>query len=85
MADRTTIILGAAERAAAKRLAAAWDVTPSEAIRKALLRVAQEELVDQRARKRRQRLAVLEQLIRISKGHPVDAEIRKLNKERDTW
>jgi hypothetical protein len=24
-------------------------------------------------------------LIRISKGHPVDAEIRKLNKERDTW
>jgi hypothetical protein len=85
MAERTTIILGPAERAAAKRLAAAWDVTPSEAIRRALLRVANEELVEHRARKGRQRTAVLEQLIKISKGSRVDAEIQRLSEDRDTW
>jgi hypothetical protein len=84
MSDRTTIILGRAERAAAKRLAAAWDVTPSEAIRRALLRVANEELAEHRARKRRQRGAILERLIKISTGR-VDAEIRRLSEERDAW
>jgi hypothetical protein len=85
MADRTTIILGPSERAAAKKLAAAWDVTPSEAIRKALMRVAREELVEQRARKRRQRSAILEQLIAISKGRRVTSELRRLGEDRDTW
>jgi hypothetical protein len=85
MAERTTIILGPAERAAARRLAAAWDVTPSEAIRRALLRVANDELVGQRTRKSRQRSAILEQLIKISKGSGVDAEIRRLSAERDAW
>jgi hypothetical protein len=85
MSERTTIILGPAERAAAKRLAAAWDVTPSEAIQRALLRVADEELLENRARKRRQRSAVLQQLIKISKGSRVDAEIRQLSEDRDSW
>jgi hypothetical protein len=85
MAERTTIVLGPAERAAAKRLAAAWDVTPSEAIRRALLRVANEELAEHRARKGRQRSSVLEQLIKISKGTQVEAEIQRFKEDRDTW
>jgi hypothetical protein len=85
MADRTTIILGPSERAAARRLAAAWNVTPSEAIRKALMRVAREELVEQRARKRRQRTTILEQLIRVSKGSRIDEELRQVSEERDRW
>ena len=85
MAERTTIILGPAERAAAKRLAAVWDVTPSEAIRRALLRVANEELLEHRAKKRRQRSAILEQLIKLSKGSRVDEEIRRISDERDLW
>jgi hypothetical protein len=85
MAERTTIILGPAERAAAKQLAAAWDVTPSEAIRRALLRVANEDLAGSRSRKRRQRKAILEQLIKLSKGNKVEAEIRHISEARDAW
>ena len=85
MAERTTIILGPAERAAAKRLAAAWDVTPSEAIRRALLRVASEDLAGNRARKRRQRSAILEQLIKVSEGSNVEAELRRIGQARDAW
>ena len=85
MPERTTIVLGPAERAAAKRLAAAWDVTPSEAIRRALLQVANEELSVHRARKRKQRRAILEQLIKASKGSRIDEEIRSINQARDAW
>ena len=85
MAERTTIVLGPDERAAAKRLAAVWDVTPSEAIRRALLRVASEELAKHRAKKARQRSVILDQLIKISKTTQVDAEIRRLKEDRDTW
>jgi hypothetical protein len=67
----------------AKRLAAAWHVTPSEAIRRALLRVANEELFEHRAKKRRHRSSILDQLIKISKGQDVQAEIRRLCEERD--
>jgi antitoxin component of RelBE/YafQ-DinJ toxin-antitoxin module len=85
MQGRTTIVLGAAERRAAKRLAAQWGVTPSEAIRRALLRVANEELSEYRQRKRRHRLAVLAQLIKLSKGQDLEVELRQLSDARDSW
>lgn len=85
MNQRTTIVLGAAERRAAKRLAAVWGVTPSEAIRRALIRVAREELDEQRERKRRQRVAVLEQLIELSKGQDLEAELERIREERDAF
>lgn len=85
MSQRTTIVLGANERRAAKRLAAQWGVTPSEAIRRALMRVANEDLEEYRERKRRQRVAALEQLIELSKGQDLEAELQRINEERDSW
>ncbi len=83
--ERTTIILGDAERAAAKRLAVRWGVTPSEAIRRALLKVADAELVEHRQRRAKQRRAALEKLITLSRGLDVDAELERLSAERDEW
>jgi antitoxin component of RelBE/YafQ-DinJ toxin-antitoxin module len=80
MSQRTTIVLGPAERRAAKRLAAHWGVTPSEAIRRALMRVANEEVQEQRERKRRQRVAALEFLIDLSSGQDLAAELKALAK-----
>jgi hypothetical protein len=85
MSERTTIVLGPAERRAAKRLASRWGVTPSEAIRRALMRVAGEELAEQRERKRRQRVAALEHLIQLSEGQDVRAEIARLVEDREAW
>jgi len=85
MSQRTTIVLGPNERRAAKRLAAQWGVTPSEAIRRALMRVANEDLDEYRERKRRQRVAALEQLIELSKGQDLEAELQRISEERDSW
>ncbi len=85
MSDRTTIVLGPAERRAARRLAARWGVTPSEAIRRALLRVANEEVSEYRERRRRHRVAALEQLIKMSDGQDLEAELRRISAERDAW
>jgi hypothetical protein len=85
MSSRTTIVLGPMERKAAKRLAARWGVTPSEAIRRALMRVANEDLEEYRARRRRQRVAALEQLIAQSDGQDPEAELRRIAEERDAW
>ena len=85
MSERTTIVLGAAERRAARRLATRWGVTPSEAIRRALMRVASEELAEHRERKRRQRVVALERLIDISEGQNLGAELQRISEERDEW
>jgi hypothetical protein len=85
MGERTTIVLGASERRAAKRLAARWGVTPSEAIRRALMRVANEDLEEHRERKRRQRVPALERLIELSQGQDLDSELERIADDRNTW
>ena len=85
MSQRTTIVLGPNERRAAERLAARWGVTPSEAIRRALMQVANEDLAEYRERKRRQRVAALEQLIELSKGQDLEAELKRIREERAGW
>jgi hypothetical protein len=85
MSERTTIVLGASERRAAKRLAARWGVTPSEAIRRALMRVANEDLEEHRERKRRQRVAALEHLIELSEGQDLHGELERMGDDRDAW
>lgn len=85
MSERTTIVLGPVERRAAKHLAARWGVTPSEAIRRALMRVANQELEEHRERKRRQRVTALEHLIELSRGQDLDAELQRMAEERDAW
>lgn len=80
MSQRTIIVLGPGERRAAR-----WGVTLSEAIRRALMRVADEELSEQRERKRKQRVAALEQLIELSRGQDLESELARITEERDAW
>jgi hypothetical protein len=49
------------------------------------MRVANEELDEYRERKRRQRVAALEQLIELSKGQDLEAELQRINEDRDSW
>lgn len=85
LSERTTIFLGRAERAAAKRLAAQWGVTPSEAIRRALLQVADAEVDAHRARRARERRAALNRLIRLPRKTDVAGELERISQERDAW
>ncbi len=82
---RTTIILGNKERRAAKKLAAHWGVTPSEAIRRALLKVESQELEATRSRERRGRLAAFKELIRLFDGHDPEKELAEIRADRDAW
>ncbi|MBI3182525.1 MAG: hypothetical protein HYZ28_10300 [Myxococcales bacterium] len=86
-ARRTTIILGGGERRAAKELAARWGVTPSEAIRRALLKVEAQEIEAAAERKRRKRKANLPFLLAAFRGHRrlLDAELARIAAERDAW
>ena len=78
-------MLGEKERRAAKRLAALWGVSPSEAIRRAVIRVDETEVPASRARVRRARAAALERARDIFEGMDVDAEIARIQQERDDW
>lgn len=82
---RTTIVLGDKERRAAKKLAAHWGVTPSEAIRRALLKVEAEELEAARGKARRERVAAFEQLVKLFKGYDPDDELAQIRADRDAW
>lgn len=84
---RTTIVLGPRERRAAKRLALRWGVTPSEAIRRAVVQVDGEQADSAHERKRRQRRANLPALFRAFAGRrkSLEAELERINAERDAW
>jgi CRISPR/Cas system-associated protein Cas7 (RAMP superfamily) len=49
------------------------------------LRVAAEELGEQRERQRRRRVAALETLIELSSGQDLAAELQRISEERDAW
>ena len=83
--ERTTIVLGRKERAAARGLADRWGVTPSEAIRRALMQVAESEWGELRRRRARHRATALNRLIKLSKGMNVAAELERLGDDRDNW
>ena len=82
---RTTIILGTKERRAASRLAVLWDVSPSEAIRRALLKVEDLELEGARTRRRARRLSALDRAAQAFRGTNVKAELARIAEERDAW
>lgn len=83
--QRTTIVLGDKERRAAKKLAAHWRVTPSEAIRRALLKVEAEELEVAGNRFRRERVAAFGELIKLFKGYDPSEELGRIREDRDAW
>ena len=80
---RTTIVLGEKERRAAKKLAAHWGVTPSEAIRRALLKVEAEELEAARSKARRDRVGAFEELVKLFKGYNPAQELEQIRADRD--
>lgn len=82
---RTTIVLGDKERHAAKKLAAHWGVTPSEAIRRALLKTEMQELETTRSRARRERVAAFKELIKLFGGHNPTEELAAIRADRDAW
>ena len=49
------------------------------------MRVVNEELHDQREHERRQRVAALEQLIALSGGQDLEAELKRISEERDAF
>jgi hypothetical protein len=79
-ASRTTLILDGTSRRAAKDLAAHLDVSPSEAIRRALVYYRDHVVGVPRVARRRRR-AALERLFVLFEGHDAEAEIRRLKEE----
>lgn len=77
--------MGDKERRAAKKLAAHWGVTPSEAIRRALLKVEAEELQVVRNRARRERVAAFGALIKLFKGYDPAEELDQIREDRNSW
>ncbi len=80
MPTRTTILLDADSRAAAKSLAAHLDVSPSEAIRQALIHF-RNHVVGVPADVRRKRGAALERLFVLFDGNDAAAEVSRLKRE----
>src|SRR5947208_2438784 len=78
---RTTILLDADSRRAAKALAAQLNVSPSEAIRRALVRY-RDEVLGLPSDARRRRTAALERLFGLFEGHDAEAEVRRLRRPR---
>ena len=80
MARRTTLILDDETRKAARQLAASYDCSVSEAIRRAV--VQQRDAVrGLPSEKRRQRVQTLERLIALFEGNDPVEEVRRLKVE----
>jgi hypothetical protein len=80
MATRTTVILDEASKRAAKILAARLDISPSEAIRRALIHY-HDQIVGVSADTRRRRQAAFDRLIVLFEKNDAAAEIARLKKE----
>ena len=80
MAIRTTLYLDDEVRAAARQLAARYDCSLSEAIRRAVIR-HRDAVVGVPPERRRERARLLERLIELFEGHDPEEEIRRLKEE----
>lgn len=83
MAHRTTILLDDRSRRAAKQLASALDVTPSEAVRRAIV-AYHDQVVGTSSDSRRRRLRTFERAVELFEGNDPEAEVRSL-KEQDKY
>ena len=80
---RTTIVLGDKERRAAKKLAAHWGVTPSEAIRRAIMKVEGQELDASIQRRRRARVEAFQELVALFDDYDPRDELDQIREDRD--
>jgi hypothetical protein len=78
---RTTILLDEESRRAAKQLAAALDVTPSEAVRRAIV-TYRDLIVGASPDARRRRTKAFDRAVALFEGNDAAAEVRAL-KEQD--
>jgi hypothetical protein len=83
MAHRTTLLLDDESRRAAKQLATALDVAPSEAVRRAIV-AYRDQVVGVSDDSRRRRLQAFKRAIELFKDNDAEAEIRSL-KEQDKY
>lgn len=74
------MLLDEASRRTAKRLAAKLDVSPSEAIRRAIVHYG-DHVLGVPADRRRRRRAALARLEVLFAGHDADAEVARLKQE----
>ena len=77
---RTTVLLDEPARLAAKRLAARLDVTPSEVIRRALVRY-QDDLLGTAGKARDRRLSAARRLAELMEGGDAEAEVKRLKQQ----
>jgi hypothetical protein len=80
MSTRTTLLLDAASRMAAKRLAAQLNVSPSEVVRRALVYYS-DHLLGASADRRRRRTKALATLRHLFRGSDAAAEVERLKAE----
>jgi hypothetical protein len=84
MLARATVRLDEPSRRVAKTLAAKLDISPSEAVRRALVHYRDEVLgVDAEARRRR--VAALDRLFVLFEGHDAAGEVRQLKEQDEHW
>ncbi len=81
---RTTILLDPDSRRAAKQLAAKLDVSPSEVIRRALLRYRDELMGGSGAGIRRRRSA-LDRSLSVFAGVDPGAEVTRMKRDDEGW
>jgi hypothetical protein len=80
MRYRTTVLLDEPARRAAKKLAARLDVSPSEVIRRALVRY-HDDLLGGGKQARQKRVAAALRLSVLLEGNDAAAEVQRLKKE----
>jgi hypothetical protein len=80
MATRTTIVLDARSRRAARELALHWDCSSSEAIRRALVR-ERDAVLGPSAKAKGERKKLLAQLFELFEDNDPAEEVRRLKSE----
>jgi hypothetical protein len=84
MPTRTTVVLDEPSRRAAKTLAAKLNISPSEAVRRALVHY-RDEVLGVPAEARRRRTAALDRLFVLFEGHDAAEEVRHLKEQDRHW
>jgi hypothetical protein len=84
MHNRNAVRLDEPTRLAAKTLAAKLNISPSEAVRRALVHY-RDEVLGVPAEDRRRRTAALNRLFILFEGHDAAAEIRRLKEQDPHW
>lgn len=84
MPTRSTVLLDEPARLAAKTLAAKLKISPSEAVRRAVVHY-RDEVLGVPVEARRRRTAALDRLFVLFEGHDAAEEVRRLKEQDRHW